>query len=358
VADARQRGRARPVADAPVAALIAGADDVARDWLLALLGDGTLAAAASVPVADLAREGPGLCAAIARALADDAALDRLARGDLSAVARRAGAIAGARDAAAAVTAVDALRAAVWAAALDELRRPDPRLVADLADRLAAVAAVVTAAAVAGLTETAAAATPAPPPPPEPVPAPEPARWDPDGAARSVERAARRAEPPAAVVPPAADPGEVHVADLRPRIVDGDPLAHLADRVAEHLDGRRSLAVLLVELDGIERLLAAGGDAEAAVAAAEQAVEGMLRQGDSARREAPGRIWIALPGTGPAGARALALRIAVAVERAAVHRGVPLTASVGSAAFPVDATDAAGLADRAEEALYAARAGGV
>ena len=357
MADARQRGRARPVADAPVAALIAGADDVARDWLLALLGDGTLAAAASVPVADLAREGPGLCAAIARALADDAALDRLARGDLSAVARRAGAIAGARDAAAAVTAVDALRAAVWAAALDELRRPDPRLVADLADRLAAVAAVVTAAAVAGVAEAAAVEPPAPPPPEPGRPAPEPARWDPDDAARSVERAARRAEPPS-VVPPATDPGDVHVADLRPRIVDGDPLAHLADRVAEHLDGRRSLAVLLVELDGIERLLAAGGDAEAAVAAAEQAVEGMLRQGDSARREAPGRIWIALPGTGPAGARALALRIAVAVERAAVHRGVPLTASVGSAAFPVDATDAAGLADRAEEALYAARAGGV
>lgn len=357
MADARQRGRARPVADAPVAALVAGAEDVARDWLLALLGDGTLAAAAGVPVADLARQGPGLCAAIARALADDAELDRLAHGDLSAVARRAGAMAGARDAAAAVTAVDALRAAVWAAALDELRRPDPRLVADLADRLAAVAAVVTAAAVAGVAEAAAVEPPAPPPPEPGRPAPEPARWDPDDAARSVERAARRAEPPP-VVPPATDPGDVHVADLRPRIVDGDPLAHLADRVAEHLEGRRSLAVLLVELDGVERLLAAGGDAEAAVAAAEQAVEGMLRQGDSARREGPGRIWIALPGTGPAGARALALRIAVAVERAAVHRGVPLTASVGSAAFPVDATDARGLADRAEEALYAARAGGV
>jgi len=358
VADARQRGRARPVADAPVAALVASAEDVARDWLLALLGDGTLAAAASVPVADLAREGPGLCAAIARALADDAELDRLAGGDLSAVARRAGAMAGARDAAAAVGAVDALRAAVWAAALDELRRPDPRLVADLADRLAAVAAVVAAAAVAGVE---APAAPAPSPPADPSPAPEPpasARWDPDDAARTVERAARDVEPPPVVVPPASEPGEVHVADLRPRIVDGDPLDHLADRVAEHLDGRRSLAVLLVELDGIERLLAAGGDAEAAVAAAEQAVEGMLRQGDSARREGPGRIWIALPGTGPAGARALALRIAVAIERAAVHRGVPLTASIGSAAFPVDATDARGLAERAEEALFAARAGGV
>ena len=58
-----------------------------------------------------------------------------------------------------------------------------------------------------------------------------------------------------------------------------------------------------------------------------------------------------------GARALALRIAVAVERAAAHRGVPLTASVGAAAFPADATDAQALAERAEEALFTARAGG-
>ncbi|MBX5440826.1 MAG: hypothetical protein IRZ32_04780, partial [Solirubrobacteraceae bacterium] len=114
MADARQRGRARPVADAPVAALVARAEDVARDWLLALLHGAPLSAAADVPVAELAREAPPLCAAIARALADDVELDRLAGGDLRAAARAAGRIAGARDAAGAVAAVDALRGAVWA----------------------------------------------------------------------------------------------------------------------------------------------------------------------------------------------------------------------------------------------------
>ena len=105
---------------------------------------------------------------------------------------------------------------------------------------------------------------------------------------------------------------MHVRDLRPRIVTAAPPTTVVRRVAEHLGDRRTLAVLLVELDGIERLVAAGDDALAGAQAAEHALEGLLRQGDGARRDGPGRIWVTLPGTGPAGARALALRIAVAV----------------------------------------------
>jgi GGDEF domain-containing protein len=332
---------ARPVADAPVAALTAAPDALARDWLVALMARAPLTAAASVPVAELARDAPALCAAMVRALASELELERLAHGDLATLAARAGALAGASEPAAVVEAVETLRGVLWAAALGELRRPEPALVADLADRLAAVAAVVSAASL-----RAAVAPPrADPAPPEPLPAvPDPPRWDPSDAARSVQEAVGTGEP--------------QVRDLRPRIQDGNPTEHITQRVADHMVDHRTLAVALVELDGAERLVAAGDDAIAAVQAAEHAIEGLLRQGDGARREGPGRIWITLPGTGPAGARALALRIAVAVERAAEHRGAPLTVSSGIAAFPGDAVDAEGLMDHAEEALLRARAGGV
>ena len=52
---------ARPVADAPLAALSDG-EELAKAWLLLLLAQAPLAAAASVPAADLAREAPELCA--------------------------------------------------------------------------------------------------------------------------------------------------------------------------------------------------------------------------------------------------------------------------------------------------------
>lgn len=338
---------ARPVADAPVAALVAEPDALARDWLVALLARAPLTAAASVPVADLAREAPALCAAMLRALGSDAELQRLgADGDLAGLAGRGGALAGATEPAAVVEAIETLRGVLWSALVAELRRPEPGLVADLADRLAAVAAVVAAASLRAVAAPAPLARPVSDPPArEPLHVVEdPPRWDPTDAVRTVQQAAGDAEP--------------HVRDLRPRIQDGSAAEHVADRVSDHLVDRRSLAVLLVELDGVERLLVAGDDAVAAVQAAEQAVEGLLRQGDGARREGPGRIWITLPGTGPAGARALALRIAVAVERAAEHRGAPLTVSSGIAVFPGDALDAPGLMDQAEEALLRARAGGV
>src|SRR5436189_5319442 len=58
--------RARPVADAPVAALIAASEDLAKAWLLELVAAGPLSAAPSLPLESLASEGPALCAAVAR----------------------------------------------------------------------------------------------------------------------------------------------------------------------------------------------------------------------------------------------------------------------------------------------------
>jgi GGDEF domain-containing protein len=345
-----------------VDALVASADGVARDWLLALLSETPLTAAASVPVAELAAEGPALCAAMARALASDAALDRLGGGgDLFAAASRAGALAGATDPASAAAAVDVLRAALWTAALAELHRPDPTLIADLAGRLATVAAVVTGAALGagavaeGVDVFDAGAAAGPDDRAAPHTAPAPAQWSAAGHAWTpapptpLHRADQLGE--------GSDPSPFPARDPRPRIMAGDPLEHVAERVSHHLVDHRTLTVLLVELDGVDRLMTAGDEAMEAVARAEIAIEGLLRPGDGARRESAGRIWVTLPGTGPAGARALALRISVAIERAASHRGMPLTAAIGIAVFPSDATDAHGLADHAEEALYAARAAG-
>jgi GGDEF domain-containing protein len=425
VAEVPYRGRARPVADAPVGTLVASADALARDWLVALLAQGPLSAATAVPIADFAREAPGLCVAMARALGSDAELERLAHGDLASRAARAGTLAGAADPVAVAVAVETLRAALWGAALSELRRPEAGLVADLAARLSSVAAVVTAASLraigAGAADPAAATAPRPPvaeaaadddaAPTPPVDAaaasptrsprvtadaPEPSGTNggsgivsaPDAGSRgrgassssasvswTRSSSAGRAEssssvpPPAIVRPPtpsdwgapaarAAEAVEqAAMAQAPPQIVDGPPLEHLSQGIERHLVDGRGLAVLLVELEGVQRLLLAGPGAEQAVAHAEAAVLALMRPGDAAVREEAGRIWITLPGIGPAGARALGLRVAVAVEGAAAHRGAPLTASIGLAVFPADATDAAGLVDRAEESLLLARASG-
>jgi GGDEF domain-containing protein len=274
-----------------------------------------------------------------------------------------------------------------------LDRPSGALIADLAGRLSTVAATVTEAVLdatatatapsapdrAPLAPTAAPSAPtAAPSAADPAPSPTSASaapshpfWPAAGQASTPSspvvwtptappRPLHEAPPPddgLLSTPLASVPSAFSARDLRPRITAGDPLAHLAERVSHHLTDQRTLAVLLVELDGIDRLMTAGDDAMEAIARAELAIEGLLRPGDGARRESAGRIWISLPGTGPAGARALALRISVAVERAATHRGIPLAVAIGVAVFPSDATDAPGLVDQAEEALFAARASG-
>src|SRR5215210_6348152 len=91
--------RSRPVADAPVEALVAGAEEVARAWLLELVASVPLSAMGGVRLEELSREGPELCTAVALALSDDAALAELRPGgELVGLAARAGALAGARDA--------------------------------------------------------------------------------------------------------------------------------------------------------------------------------------------------------------------------------------------------------------------
>jgi hypothetical protein len=140
--------RARPVADAPVAALIERGEELARRWAIALIVERPLAEMPEVPLKDLAREAPGVCAQVVRAYDSEAELERIAASESS--RGRAGVAPtvrlGAHDARATVEHIEALRGVLWEATLAELDDPPPRQVAELSDRLAFVCATLLAAA--------------------------------------------------------------------------------------------------------------------------------------------------------------------------------------------------------------------
>ena len=144
-----RRRRARPVADAPVDELLARTDDLAKGWLLALVEQAPLHDAAGILAGDLANDGPRICAAALRAIADDRDLRRLEPGGvLGPLVSGSGAFGGAAGPAAALEAVQALHAVLWSALRAELRDPEPELVYDMAARLDAVCELFRAAAVA------------------------------------------------------------------------------------------------------------------------------------------------------------------------------------------------------------------
>ena len=139
--------RARAVAAAPVDALLARADELARRWAIALILSLPLERIGEFPLESFARQAPLLCAHVVRALQSDVELERIAPGTNGggepSPARRLAEVTGVRDGRAAVEAVEALRGVVWEALLEELRwhgfdQSPAREVADLADRLAYV----------------------------------------------------------------------------------------------------------------------------------------------------------------------------------------------------------------------------
>lgn len=139
--------RARPVVDLPLDLLLARADELARAWAIALIRTRQLGRIGEIPLAQLAQQGPLLCAQALRAMQSDSELDRLTgSGDSdpprrrSAPARSLATAAGAHDSPAAVDAVEALRGVLWEAILNELREAPARQVADIADRLGYICA--------------------------------------------------------------------------------------------------------------------------------------------------------------------------------------------------------------------------
>ena len=315
-------GRApRAVPYAPIDALIARADAVAKRWLIELLDGAPLTVAAEMPVADLAADGPAVCAAAMEALGSERGLQGALR-----QAPDLGRLARATDAAGVVASAEALRRAVWAAVLEEVPRGEDALLAALADRLAHVCTATAQAAIGARGAR-----------PEPAPA--------DVAA-----------------PPATAFGDEDAEPPLPRAATGEPdfvplwMAALERQISA--GGRFGL--LLVELDGIERLRSSE-TAETLAGALERVGRGVrrsIRREDVLAHETDGRLWVIAPGVGRTGASALARRIAQAVEGAAQLRGAPLTASIGAALFPDDGRDPEALAGEAEQSVLTARAAGV
>jgi GGDEF domain-containing protein len=300
---------------------------VAKAWLVALVDAAPLREAAAIPVAQLAADGSALCAAVLEALGSEAALDRLRPGgDRAGIAAGVAQLAGAHGPAGAVAAVEALRSAVW----ETLGAND----AQLAVRLAHVCATVLEAALAGAPATTA-----------------PSISVPDTEDPIVEAPVVEAPPEPAVV--------VH--DARAIADAGEPWrAPIERRLERQSQDGRPFSVLTLEIDDIDRLLAAatGQEVVGAIEAAERAITSHLRPADMLVRERLGRYWLTAPETDLAAGRALGQRLADAVAAAAFHHGTPLSVSIGLAVSPDDALDADTLAAHADEGLYAARAAGV
>ena len=395
--DVHPAPRARPVAEAPVDALLVMAEELARRWAIALIRARPLERIGEVPLEDLAREAPALCAQAVRALCSDGELERMVGGggdqDTS-PASRLGALAGAPDSRSAVAAVEALRGVLWEALLDELGwsisdRSSARMVADLADRLAlvcsmALSATLTQVSVAPLSEVDVAIAPLidekrerggtghdPDPPPAAI---RPAVLvDEQDEALISSFSALSAEDPVETGDPAVvDDGWARQAsgvwETRPRIeirdVRGEEgpaawIGSIGRRLERHEQDGSPFAVLLVELVDIERLHHAEPLEEVSRLSSEvqEALARALRPADSLTRERPGRYWLLTPQTDPAGAQMLAEQLARAVRSSASHRGTPLEVAVGIAVCPEDGRQASELAAHADVDLYAARAAG-
>jgi GGDEF domain-containing protein len=384
--------RARPLAELAGQAVLAHAEELARQWSLALIGARPLQAIGELPFTELAREAPALCEQVLQAMQSDAELERLAGdGDAGAYgqpapARRLAAICAAHDAAQVVEAVEALRGVLWQALLDQLRDPSPRLVGDVCDRLAYVCSVLLAAA---LDASAAPAIVAEQHGEQRGDAARgPSVLDERGVARGDSATFGAHESPArlgAVIVDEHASATVHAPTAERRAtsvastsaatgVQPSPEIEIRDQRGEHgpaawvgLIGAQlerferssaPFAVLLVELLDDEHLRRREPPAEFMRLAAEmeQALADALDAASgSLARERPGRCWLLTPASDRAGAERLAQRLAHAVGAREGARGERLAVAIGTAVCPDDGREAAALAAHADLGLYAARA---
>jgi GGDEF domain-containing protein len=370
-----RRRRARPVADAPIDALLLRAEDLAKGWLLALLEQAPLDDAPEILGADLARDGPRVCEAVVRALGSEDDLRRVSRGGaLEPLVSQVGAISGARSAESISRAVDALHAVIWSGLREELTYPDPEQIAELAERLSLVIELVRVAALSGRGLVR----------PRPAAAEEPAqprvlrgrervvsdREGPSGATREATApGAQEATAPGAQEATAPGAQEATAPGAQEATAPG---AHettapgalwvdaLEDEIVRAKQLGAPLSLLLVELEDAERLQSVepAPRASATFGRFAQAVRSAMRRKDIVALETSSRAWLIARDTGRAGAQALASRIAAAVQETQPWRGAPLTASVGVAVFREDGRDSVELREAAEEARFAASASGV
>ena len=359
--------------------------ELAKGWLLALVEDVPLDEAAAILAGDVARDGPRICDAVVRAIADESDLRRIEPGGvLEPLASRVGELAGAHGAAAAAHAVATLKDVVWSGLRGEMSQEEPELLADAAERLSLVIELIRGAVlrreeqdnpVGGRTERVAPLRVASPP-------------------GGIERRAgvERSED-VDVVERREEPGPVGPTELRR---EGDRLPGLAgtqdsigragsvapgakfeeggqdpgrdalwvgalrDEIVRAARARVPLSLLLVELEEAERMLAVETPAHATATFGRfaQAVRGSVRRRDVLACETETRAWIIARDTGRTGAQALGLRIATTVPEEESWRGAPLTVSVGLAVLGEDGQNAAELIDTAEQTRFAAEASGL
>jgi GGDEF domain-containing protein len=357
-----RRRRARPVADAPIDALLPRSEDLAKGWLLALLEQAPLDDAPAILATELTRDGPRVCEAVLRAIADETDLRRLEPGGvLTPLTARVGDLAGASGPADVSRAVDALIGVLWSAVRDELRGADADLVADLTERLALIGELVRSAA---LERSGPSLAPVPPPV-SPLASPEPHTGPPPPVATT-----RPAPPPPPPPPPAAagpPPPEPPDNGQRawPGLTDAptlDPsralwVSALEDEIVRSAGA--PLSLLLAELEDGERVVAVEprAGARATFTRFAGAVRSALRRHDILVCESDARAWIIARDTGRDGAHSLGERIAAAVRSTEPWRGAPLVASVGVAVFGEDGRTSGELIEAAEEARFSAEAGG-
>lgn len=324
--------RPRPVAEAPIGPYARGTG-LSKGWLLELITGSSLDAIGRMPSERLAAEGPALCAAICAALPDDGALTRLEPGGADhELTTRVSWMTGAEDPAALVAAVDALRRVTWRALREELRSPAPELVEALADRLAYVCAVVAAGALRADPRAAAA---------------------PDAPRRGPERS----EPPELLFPD----DLVTLRDRRAAMSVAPLRAWVERRLTAHRQDGRPFALLLVEVDDLERLHAAheADELAAAIEGLERAATAQLRPGDVLVPEGSGRYWVTLGDSDADAALIVATELANAVANGGTAlRGAVLTVSIGIASSPQDGVEVDALLGRAEEGVFRARAAGI
>ena len=348
-----RRRPARAVADAPINQLLARLDELTKGWLLALLEHASLDEAPGILAADLPRDGPRVCEAVVRALADDADLRRIEPdGQLELLVSRTGQLAGAGTPEASIRAVDTLEAVIWSAIRSELRDDDPDLLAEISERLSRIVGLVRAAVLRGATSSA----PASPPGTHLRPLPDPQQPTRGQEHGGMQPSAHRPEPPRR---PAGRPPEPE----DPETLEGDEQVWVGVLDRELTRAQRSgspLSLLLLELEEAERVLAVEppGEAAATFGRFAQTVRGVMRRQDILACESDVRAWIIARDTGRAGAQALAARTAGSVRMAQAWRGAPLTVSIGVAVLGEDGSGSDELIDSAEQAMLAAAAEGV
>jgi hypothetical protein len=368
----------RPLADAPTRQLSARVDELTRDWLIELVAQLELTDVGSFELEALAADGPSLCDSVIAALAaDDALADLQAAGRRAEQARRT-CVAAARGRTDQIPAVvESLRRVIWSHARSALyARAPAELVAALADRLAHVCSTVASTAIAtsrdaeaahgsaGEASDSAVAEPLGPPAddvradiPPPLESPDDVRADIPGPLESPADDVR-ADIPAALE------GQLEfiVRDARGR-AKGPARRDWQDELREALASEPASSLLLVDLDGHERVLAADG--RAALQRAERALVRSLVDDATLVAERLGRYWVVSGCGSGADATEFARRLGEAVAAEPGHHGTSLKASIGFTLVeqPIGAelTEREGgfeeLCGRVEEAMLSARAAG-